>query len=147
MVRKDIRVDKVKKNFYLTFVVLITVLTLTYIYTRPHRVTEVREGNLIVLDNGKKVVLIGIEPSRRANRFIADMVEGKEVTLDYDRVQPDRSGREYAYVYLSDGTFVNAEVVRKGYARVDTSLPFLHSSEFISYQLEAQAEKRGIWSD
>jgi len=35
MVKKDIRVDKVKKNFYLTLVLLMAVLTITYAYPRP----------------------------------------------------------------------------------------------------------------
>jgi len=147
MVKKDIKVDKVKKNFYITLVVLITVLTITYIYTRPQKVVKVMEDNVLILDNGKKIFLIGIDASRPAHRFISKMVEGKEVTLDYDRIKPDNNGRPYAYVYLSDGTFVNAEVIKKGYARVDTRFPFVYSSEFINYQMEAQAEKRGLWSD
>jgi endonuclease YncB( thermonuclease family) len=147
MVKKDIKVDKVKKNFYITLVVLITVLTITYVYTRPHKVVKVTEDNLLILDNGKKIVLIGIDASRQAGRFISNMVEGKEVTLDYDSMQPDKKGMLYAYVYLSDGTFVNAEVIRKGYARVNTRFPFMYSSEFINYQMEAQADKRGLWSD
>jgi len=147
MVSKDIKVDKVKKNFYLTLVVLITVLTITYIYTRPQKVVMVTDDNLLILDSGKKIFLLGIDAKRLGHRFISSMVEGKEVTLDYDRTQPDKNGLSYAYVYLSDGTFVNMEVIRKGYARVDTRVPFAYSSEFINCQTEAQAEKRGLWSD
>jgi micrococcal nuclease len=147
MAKKDIPVDKVKKNFYLTLVVLITVLTITYIYTRPLKVVSVTEGNLLVLDNGKKIFLIGIDASREGNRFISTMVVGKAVTLDYDRIQPDKNGFPYVYVYLADGTFVNEELVRQGYARVDMRFPFAYSSEFINYQREAQADKRGLWSD
>jgi endonuclease YncB( thermonuclease family) len=147
MMKKDITVDKVKKNFYITLVVLITVLTITYIYTRPQKVVRVMEDNLLILNNDKKIFLIGIDASREAHRFISNMVEGKEVTLDYDRIKPDKNGMHYAYVYLSDGTFVNAEVIKKGYARVDTRFSFVYSSEFINYQMEAQAEKRGLWSD
>ena len=145
--KRDITVDKVKKNFYLTLAVLITVLTITYIYTRPQKVVKVTEDNLLILDNGKKIFLTGVDANRQGYRFISSMVEGKEVRLDYDRMQPDKNGLSYAYVYLSDGTFVNAEVIRKGYARVDTRLPFAYSSEFINCQTEAEAEKRGLWSD
>ena len=145
--KRDITVDKVKKNFYLTLVVLITVLTITYIYTRPQKVVRVTEDNLLILDNGKKIFLTGVDANRQGHRFISSMVEGKEVRLDYDRMQPDKNGLSYAYVYLSDGTFVNAEVIRKGYARVDMRFPFAYSSEFINCQTEAQAEKRGLWSD
>lgn len=147
MMKKDIKVEKVKKNFFITLVVLITVLTITYIYTQPHKVVRVTEDNLLILDNGKKVFLIGIDASRQGHRFISDMIMGKAVTLDYDRMQPDKKGLVYAYVYLADGTFVNEEVIRQGYARVDTSFPFAYSSEFINCQMEAQEDKRGLWSD
>ena len=147
MVKREITVDKVKKNFYLTLVVLITVLTITYLYTRPQKVARVTEDNLLILDNGKKISLIGIDANMQGHRFISSMVEGREVRLDYDPMQPDKNGRCYAYVYLSDDTFVNAEVIRNGYARVDMRFPFAYSSEFINCQREAQAEKRGLWSD
>ena len=147
MVKRDIAVDKVKKNFYLTLVVVIAVLTITYVYTRPHKVVGVTGDTILILDNGKKIVLIGIDDGGQAVRFISNMVEGKEVTLDDDPLQPDKNGMRYAYVYLSDGTFVNAEVIRNGYARVDMRFPFAYSSEFINYQREAQADKRGLWSD
>ena len=70
MVKRDITVDKVKKNFYLTLVVLITVLTITYIYTRPYKVVRVTEDNLFILDNGKKISLIGIDASRQAGLLV-----------------------------------------------------------------------------
>ena len=53
--KRDIQVDKVKKNFYITALILIVVLTSTYVYTRPLKVVEVTEGNILILDNGSKV--------------------------------------------------------------------------------------------
>lgn len=147
MAVRDIKVATVKKNFYLTLAVLATVLTVTYIYTRPLKVSAVMDGNLLMLENGRKIFLIGLDESRQARSFITGLVEGKRVRLDYERIRSDGNDRLYAYVYLSDGTFVNGEVIRKGYARVDTRVPFARSKELMNYQIEARAEKRGLWSD
>jgi hypothetical protein len=147
MVKRDIRIDKVKKNFYITLLILITVLTVTYIYTKPLKVIEVIEGNILVLNNGKRVNLMGADMSTEAETFIRKVVEGKEVKLEYDRKKVDEGGQILAYVYLLDGTFLNAEVIKQGYARVNEKLPFKHIEEFRYYEKEARENKRGIWSD
>lgn len=145
--KKDIKVDKVKKNFYLTLLVFITVLAITYFYTRPQEVARVLEGNQLILKNGNKICLIGVDQHNQAESFIRKLVEGKSVKLHYDQMSSDSNGYLPAYVYLADGTFVNAEIIKRGYARVDTASPFKYSSEFIGHQLSAQKAKRGIWSN
>ncbi|MBW1824708.1 MAG: thermonuclease family protein, partial [Deltaproteobacteria bacterium] len=117
MVKRDVRVDKVRKNFYITLVVLTAVLVVTYVYTKPLKVAKVIEGTTLVLNNGKKVNLIGVDTSVQAEDFIRNRVVGKEVKLEYDRQKIDRGGRMLAYVYLLDGTFINAELIKQGYAR------------------------------
>ncbi len=63
----------------------------------------------------------GVEPygmeAAEANR---KLVEGKTVRLEFDVDQRDRYGRLLAYVYLEDGTFVNAWLVENGYIQVMT---------------------------
>jgi len=147
MIKRDIQVDKVKKNFYITLLILISVLTVTYIYTRPLEVVEVMEGDILVLNNGEKVRLIGIEVSTQSEAFIREMVVGKKIKLKYDRQKVDREGKMLAYVYLLDGTFLNAEVIKQGYARINRKLPFKYREEFKDYEKEAKEMKRGIWSD
>jgi micrococcal nuclease len=146
MMRKDIKITKVKKNFYLTLLVLISALALTYFYTRPQKVVQVLEGNRLVLDNGDTIYLIGVDPDNQARNYIKKLVEGQTVKLHFDQRKSPSNGDKPAYVYLADGTFVNAEVIRGGYARVDRTSPFEYSSEFFKHQLTAQKEKRGIWS-
>jgi len=50
-----------------------------------------------------------------ASRFTKGMVEGKKVRLEFDWQQRDRYGRLLAYVYLMDGIFLNAEIIKQGY--------------------------------
>ena len=52
------------------------------------------------------------------------MVEGKKVRLEYDQTRVDKYGRTLAYVYLEDGTFLNAEIIKQGYGFIRTHFPF-----------------------
>ena len=144
---RDIRVEKVRKNFYITLLVFIAVLALTYIFTRPLKVVRVREGNLLVLNNGKKVRLIGVDASEQAKSFVREMVEGKEIKLKYDRQRIDSKGHLRAYVYLLDGMFLNAEIIKQGYAYVNREFTFKYFEQFRQYEQEAKEEKKGMWAD
>lgn len=58
----------------------------------------------------------------------------------------DKYGRLLAYVYLEDGTFVNAWLVENGYAMVMTVPPNVrHQELFLRLQREAREAKRGLW--
>ena len=105
------------------------------------------EGNTLVLNNGKKVRLIGVDTSGKATSFIRRLVDGKEIKLEYDRQGIDKDGQVLAYVYCLDGTFLNAEVIKQGYARINKDFTFEYNELFKRYQEEAKEKKKGIWSD
>jgi len=51
-----------------------------------------------------------------------------------------------AYVYLEDGTFLNAHLVKNGYASVMTIPPNVkYADYFVKLQREARLNKRGLW--
>jgi len=53
-----------------------------------------------------------------------------------------------AYVYLKDGTFVNAWLVEYGYAQVMTVPPNVkHQELFLKLQREAREDRRGLWGN
>jgi len=60
----------------------------------------------------------------------------------------DRYGRMLAYVYRKrDGLFVNAELVRRGYAKPMTIPPNVaHALELRRLAKTARREGRGLWS-
>jgi micrococcal nuclease len=76
------------------------------------------------------------------------LVAGREVRVVPDAESRDRYGRMLAYVYREpDGLFVNAELVRRGYARVLTIPPNVaHESELRRLARHARAAGRGLWS-
>jgi micrococcal nuclease len=74
------------------------------------------------------------------------LVYGKTVKLVFDRMKVDRYGRLLAYVYVKD-IFVNAEMVRRGYARASSAEPNTkHAALFRRLEQEARESKRGMWS-
>jgi len=74
------------------------------------------------------------------------LVGGKTVRLEFDVQQRDRYGRLLAYLYLEDGTFVNAWLVQQGYAQVMTVPPNVrHQELFLKLEREARTASRGLW--
>ena len=127
----------------------------------PGRVTRLVDGDTLWV-SGVKVRLIGMDTpethrpgtpvqcfGQAASRRMAALLPvGTRVRLVYDLGRLDRYGRTLAYVYrVADGLFVNAQLVREGYAKALTIPPdTAHHSEFEA--LEAQARRAGLgrWS-
>jgi len=74
------------------------------------------------------------------------LVENTIVYLEKDVSETDRYGRLLRYVFLADGTFVNAELVRLGYAQPVTYAPDVrHQNLLLKMQQEAMEAGRGLW--
>lgn len=137
-------------------------------------VARVIDGDTLQLEDGERVRLIGIdtpemhdsqklerdsrrtkqskdviqELGRRSYEFTKKLVEGKRVGLDFDVEPRDKYKRLLAYVYLQDGTFVNAEIVKQGYASLLTFPPNVkHADLFAKLYREARENKQGLWAD
>lgn len=116
-------------------------------------VSRVIDGDTIELSTGKCVRLIGVDTPKEveyygeeASAFTKRMAEDKTVRLEFDVEQRDRYGHLLAYVYLEDGTFLNAEIVRQGYGQILTIPPNVkHAKEFLKFQQVAQYAGRGLW--
>lgn len=128
-------------------------------------VTKVVDGDTFWADNGTKkgikVRLIGVDApesrktfkkevgyyGKEAKEYLTNLLKKKGVKLEYDVTRTDRYGRTLAYVYLEDGTFVNAELVKNGYAMVMTVPPNVkYAEEFVKLQQEARENNHGLWA-
>jgi micrococcal nuclease len=85
--------------------------------------------------------------ARRAARENARLVAGERVRLVTDVERRDRFGRLLAYVYRArDGHFVNAALVRGGFARTLTIEPNVRfAARFARLAAEARLAGRGLW--
>ena len=86
--------------------------------------------------------------AKRAAAANAALVAGRSVRLVGDVEQRDRYGRLLAYVYREpDGAFVNAQLVRDGYARTLTIAPNVaHARQFAQLARTARESGRGLWT-
>ena len=124
------------------------------------RVDRVVDGDTIVVDD-ESVRLIGVDTpesvkpgspvecfAKKASAFTEQLVEGKRVRLESDVEARDRYDRRLAYVYRrSDGLFVNAELVRKGYAKPLTIPPNVRFADrFAALARTAREQGLGLWS-
>ena len=130
------------------------------------------DGDTLVLENQERVRLIGIDTpemhessklyrdaqrtkqdittiqklGRRSYEFTKALVEGKRVSLEFDVERYDRYKRILAYVYLKDGTFVNAEILKQGFASLMTYPSNVKYVDlFLKLYQEARENRRGLW--
>ena len=131
------------------------------------------DGDTLKLSNGKRVRLIGVDTpeyhyskkllkdasrsktdiktiqalGKISSDFTKGLVEGKKVRLEFDVERYDRYGRILAYVYLEDGTFVNAEILKEGYGQVMTIPPNVkYYDYFLKLEREARSNNKGLWA-
>ena len=136
-------------------------------------VSRVVDGDTLKLSDGERVRLIGIdtpelhysnkllrdskrthrdietiqEMGKRAAMFTKGLCDKKKVRLELDVEKRDKYGRCLAYVYLEDGTFVNAKIMEEGYAQVMTIPPNVkYADYFLKLEKEARANHRGLWA-
>ena len=126
-------------------------------------VTQVVNGDTIHVGRGWRkttVQFLGVETAKTAHpdkrvgllgpevlEFTKKILKGKKVHLEFEPSnQMDRYGRLLAYVYLSDGSLFNAELIKRGYARVIAPSYFRYYDEFHNYEREAVAGSRGRWA-
>jgi endonuclease YncB( thermonuclease family) len=112
-----------------------------------------RDGELL------KIRMIGIDaPEVRERECFAnestnklkEMIGENNVYIELDETQGefDRYNRTLAYIFLSDQTNLNLEMIRQGYAHEYTyNKPYKYQSEFKQAQREARENERGLWGE
>ena len=125
----------------------------------PYRVQRVVDGDTLLLEGGTRVRLLGVNtpetkhPGKpvdplglKAAEFTRRHVEGRRITLRFDRERRDKYRRVLAYVYHGDW-FLNEELIRAGYSRAETRFPYSTrmKKRFRAAESEARANRRGLW--
>lgn len=162
-----------RKHLRILSIAIITILILLYfpssIFATTDKcdykaVSKVIDGDTVkILVGGEevKVRLIGIDTpetvhpnkdvewfGKEAAKKLKEMVEGKIVCLKMDRDKTqdiDKYGRLLRYLWL-DNLFVNAELVKQGYAFAYTNYPFQYLEEFRKYARDARENNRGLYN-
>jgi endonuclease YncB( thermonuclease family) len=119
-------------------------------------VINVIDGDTIdVLLNGReyRVRYVGVDTPERDEPYYQEavdvnrnLVSRQTVILVRDVSETDQYGRLLRYIYLEDGTFVNAELMRQGVARLVTFPPDVAQQDyFLQLQQEARNAGIGLW--
>ncbi len=115
-------------------------------------VKEVIDGDTIILSNGEKVRLIGINTPEYGRYYFDEARElmeiltlGKEVMLERDITDRDKYGRLLRYVYVN-GLFVNLEMIERGFANAYTYPPDVkYTEKFLEAERYARSNNAGLW--
>jgi endonuclease YncB( thermonuclease family) len=81
---------------------------------------------------------------RPSRDFLRKAALGKTVRIEYDPLVGSNSDRS-AYLFLEDGTLLNAEMLKAGRARLDVTRQFVREAEFKHLEDEAIRLGVGIW--
>ena len=123
------------------------------------QVVRVIDGDSLELADSRQVRVLGLDApelekegrpadflAHQAKAALSRMALNQTVRLEYDRQRYDHYGRLLAYLFLPDGTFINAELVRQGLARVYFHAPNDRYREpLLAAQKEALEANRGVW--
>jgi len=167
--------SKLNRIFLLLLTALIAVLIGYFLPHRSsviqevptlYRVVEVIDGDTIKVDLRREVEtvrLIGIDTPEIASpynphedcfgpeaaEYAKQLLEKESVYLIKDPMQSNRDkyNRLLRYVFLEDGTLVNAKLIKEGYAFNYIYEPFQLMKQFNYLEKQAKENRLGLWGD
>jgi len=128
-----------------------------------YEVVKVADGDTVwVMIEGKstRMRLIGVDTPEtmhpevpvqyygaEASMFLTNLLLGEEVYIEHEPgMTTDMHDRPLVYLYRApDGLFVNLEVVRQGYGRVEAPPAFQYVGLFTYYEQLAKEIGKGLW--
>ncbi|MEC7921757.1 MAG: thermonuclease family protein [Chloroflexota bacterium] len=127
-------------------------------YLVQYEVIRVIDGDTVELKNGERLRYSDIDtpetvhPSKPVECFgpeasakNEELVEGEIILVELGNPKKDRYGRILGYVYV-DELFVNAELVRGGYAEVNSyGNPGSKIDELMDIEKKAKLKSAGLW--
>lgn len=115
-----------------------------------YTVNEIISTNLIKLQNGLIVKLLGIKPKlgliEEAKQFLETKIGKGQIFLKFDVEKYDKDNNLLAYIYMKNKTFINAHLIKRGYAEVDLEHSFKYQSKF-QYLLKEASMYQGQQKD
>ncbi len=129
-----------------------------------YKVIKIDDGDTIVVDMDgveETIRFIGVDTpetkdprkpvqcfGKAASEFTKQQIGDGPVKLEADptNTNRDRYDRLLRYVYLPDGTLLNAKLIENGYGFAYVGFPFQKMEEFVQKQNSARDNNRGLWA-
>ncbi|MBN2030273.1 thermonuclease family protein [bacterium] len=101
-------------------------------------VKEIISPEVLELNNGLRIRLIGIREKRNTNGSAIDFLQKKlknqKIFLKYDSKKHDEENNLLCYVYLKNKTFINAHLIKNGFVNVDEKSSYKYKDKFIKME-------------
>lgn len=128
-----------------------------------YQVVQFVDGDTVVVDmqgRRERVRMIGVDTPEThkpnapvqcygpaASAYTKRLIGDQRIRLvsDSQSTNRDRYDRLLRYVYLTDGTNVNQQLINEGYGFYYPYFPFTQSASFEAAQLKAQLQSKGLW--
>jgi len=143
-----------RNKYIFSLVVLFLILfPVRPLFSEGLQIVEVINADRLLLTTGEEVEFLGIYIPPLSKKFkeeviaeIRKLTGEKSLKLEFDSTIKAPPGRLQAYIF-ADGIFVNAELVKRGYAfLLPSSEKLKHGKYLVELENQANAEKRGLWS-
>lgn len=144
-----------RSKYIFSLIVSFLILLASFpVSSEEFKIVEVIDADRLLLTSGKEVECLGIYVPPLSKKFkvevmaeIRKLVDAKPVRLEFDSTGEGPTGKLLAYIY-ADGIFVNAELVRNGYAfLLPSSEKLKHGKYLVELENQARTEKRGFWNE
>ena len=103
-----------------------------------YSVKEIISPELVKLNNDLIVRLIGVKEKKEANgkaiEFLQLKTKGQKVFLKFDETKHDDKNNLLVYLYLKNKTFVNAHLIKNGFANADKSYNYKNKNRFLKLE-------------
>lgn len=124
-----------------------------------YHVTKVYDGDTVLLSNGEKIRLLGINApevegrrkagqpgGEEAKQWLKKLLDKKKVRKEQDIDKKDKYHRVLAHLFTKDDTHINLELVQHGLASVNIHPPNLkYADKLFKAEQSAEHSKLGIW--
>ena len=100
-----------------------------------YSVKEIISPEVMVLNNGLKVRLLGVKEKPDKNgaavQFLKAKTRGQKVFMKFDTVKYDKENNLLCYLYLWNKTFLNAHLIKNDLVDVDNLFDYKYKSRFL----------------
>jgi len=124
-----------------------------------YRVKTVYDGDTVVLEDGRKIRLLGINTpevqhkdkmadagGEDAKTWLMNKLQHTRIRLEFDFEKTDKYGRTLAHLFSEKKEHINLSLVKAGLAAISIYPPnLLYVNELLAAENKAEQDKLGIW--
>jgi micrococcal nuclease len=124
-----------------------------------YSVKTVYDGDTVVLEDGRKIRLLGINTpevqhknkladagGEDAKTWLINKLQHSKVRLEFDFDKTDKYGRTLAHLFSEEKEHINLSLVKAGLATISIYPPnLMYVNELLAAENKAEQDKLGIW--